>query len=354
MKCDYCFYCDESQKREIESYGLMTEQTLKNVIRKTLIPAEGYIVYAFQGGEPTLCGLDFFKKVLEYQKQYNKNNITINNALQTNGYQIDEKWCEFLHDNQFLVGVSIDGTEEIHNQYRHSKSGEDSYERIYKTTQMFDQYQVEYNILTVVHKNVAENINAIYEEYKKKGWKYQQYIACLDPLEEKRGQKEYALLPEEYGRFLVKLFDLWYGDFVNGGNQPFIRTFENYVAIAKGYPAESCEQRGVCGIQYVIEGDGSVYPCDFFVLDDYKLGNFNEDRIIHVDERRAELGFIVESQKLTAECKACEYFLLCRGGCQRNRERNEEGTYENYFCQAYRIFFAACKDRIMELTKYIQ
>ena len=115
MKCDYCFYCDETQKRIQESYGFMSEQTLKNVIRKTMLRAEGAVSYAFQGGEPTLRGIDFFEKVVEFEKQYNKHGIRVNNALQTNGYLINEAWCEFFQKNHFLIGLSVDGTKEIHD-----------------------------------------------------------------------------------------------------------------------------------------------------------------------------------------------------------------------------------------------
>ncbi len=354
MTCDYCFYCDEAKKRELESFGFMSETTLKNVIRKTLIPAEGSATYAFQGGEPTLRGLDFFKKVLEYQKQYNKNHIQIHNALQTNGYAIDEEWCEFLHDNNFLVGISVDGTEEIHDCYRHSKSGKPTYERVVKTTELFDKYKVEYNILTVVNKKVAASITEIYQEYKKRGWMYQQYITCLDPLNEEHGNSEYALLPEQYGKFLMELFDLWYEDLLKG-KQPFIRQFDNYVAIAKGYPPEACNQRGICGIQNVVEADGSVYPCDFYVLDDYKIGNFNEERLHAINERRVESGFLQRSLQLDARCVECRYYTLCRGECQRNRDYNQETqTYSNYFCEGYKMFFEHIWDRVHEVAGNIR
>ena len=162
MKCDYCFYCDETQKRIQESYGFMSEQTLKNVIRKTMLRAEGAVSYAFQGGEPTLRGIDFFEKVVEFEKQYNKHGIRVNNALQTNGYLIDEAWCEFFQKNHFLIGLSVDGTKEIHDSYRHTKDGKPTFDRIHHAAELMDRYGVEYNILTVVNQKVASNITEIY------------------------------------------------------------------------------------------------------------------------------------------------------------------------------------------------
>ena len=234
MKCDYCFYCDETQKRIQESYGFMSEQTLKNVIRKTMLRAEGAVSYAFQGGEPTLRGIDFFEKVVEFEKQYNKHGIRVNNALQTNGYLINEAWCEFFQKNHFLIGLSVDGTKEIHDSYRHTKDG-------------------------------------------------------------------------------------------------------------------------TCGVQNVVEADGSVYPCDFYMLDDYKLGNFNENRLDEIDTKRTEIGFVERSLLLDEECKVCEYFHICHGGCQRNRDLNElTGKYQNYFCESYKMFFAACLPRMKETVKTLE
>ncbi len=209
MSCDYCFYCDEMQKREQKYYDFMSENTLKNVIRKTLLQAEYNISYVFQGGEPTLRGIDFFRKALEFQKHYNKNNIRVQNALQTNGYALDEEWCKFFYENKFLIGLSVDGTETTHNAMRHSRFGDGTFANVEFAAELMDQYKVDYNILTVVTPPVAENIGDIYTYYKRKNWKYQQYIACLEPLGEEHGTSPYSLKNEIYGQFLIDLFQLW-------------------------------------------------------------------------------------------------------------------------------------------------
>ncbi len=354
MSCDYCFYCDEMEKRDKSSLGFMSEETLKNIIRRTLLRAERGISYAYQGGEPTLRGLEFFEKAIYYQKKYNKNNLSINNALQTNGYSLNEDWCRFFKENHFLLGVSVDGTKEIHNAYRHNKQGEGTYEKVLDGIRLLDRYQVDYNILTVVNQKAAANIEEIYARYQKNGWRYQQYIACLDPLEEKHGQNEYALSPEEYGSFLIRLFDLWYEECLKG-RQPYIRQFENYIGILMGLYPEACDQSGTCGLQYVAEADGSVYPCDFYMLDKYCIGNFNKDQLDTIDRNRQTLGFIETSKNLSKTCKECPYHFLCRGGCQRNRDFNEQsGFYENYFCKSFFQFFETQYDKLKNATKIYQ
>lgn len=354
MHCKYCFYCDEMAKREQGLYGYMSEDTLKNVIRKTMLQTQRQITYAFQGGEPTLRGLDFFRKVIELEKKYNQNHIEVANALQTNGYALNDEWCKFLKENHFLVGVSVDGTKELHDRYRRSATDKNpTYDIVQSNIRLLEKYGVEYNILTVVTEDMAGSAGKIYDSYKKNHWGFQQYIECLDPLGEAVCQSPYSLTAQSYGKFLTELFDLWYRDYKKG-KQPYIRRFENYIGILAGYPPESCEQRGECGIQLVVEADGSAYPCDFFVLDDYRLGNFNTDRLPQMDAKRDEIGFVARSRKIAEKCKSCPYFSLCRNGCQRSREYlPEEDAYINRFCEGYRYFFDHCIDRMRSIAQNI-
>ena len=355
MQCDYCFYCDEMKNRKQASYGFMTEETLKNVIRRTMLRAEGCISYAFQGGEPTLRGLDFFRKLVELQNKYNRNNIRIDNAFQTNGYALDDEWCSFFHENHFLVGVSVDGTKDIHDSLRHAKAdGGPTFDRVAGAIRLLEKHQVEYNILTVVTSWSAGRIGEIYRFYDSMGWRYQQYIECLDPLGEEWGGKPYSLTPEAFGQFMVELFGLWHED-LKRGKMPYNRKFENYVSILMGRIPESCEQRGTCGMQMVVEADGSVYPCDFYVMDRYRLGNFNTDRLDDIDARRREIRFVEESQKVSRVCRECEYYRVCRGGCQRSKiYYPEEKGYRSYFCQGYRRFFGECLGRLKEIAARLE
>lgn len=357
MNCTYCFYRDEAHKRETESYGKMSGDTLKNVIRRTMLNAGGYVSYLYQGGEPTLAGLDFFKTATEYQKRYNHNSVHVYNALQTNGYGIAHdrtdsarEWCEFFRREKFLIGLSVDGTKELHDKYRRDALGRGTYDSVVETAKLFGQYGVDYNILTVVTRDLAMEIEKVYEDYRRRGWKYQQYILCLDPLGE-AGSGEYSLTPEQYGEFLVRLFGLWYRDY-RKGRQPYIREFSNYVGILRGYPAENCAMGGTCTIQNVVESNGNVYPCDFYALDPYCLGNYNQDKFAQIQGHPAAGEFVARSGKLPEECRGCGFFPLCRGGCFRNRVR-KAGTeyYQNRFCGSYRRFFRECLGRLKDIAQ---
>ena len=277
--------------------------------------------------------------------------IFIQSALVEGDWNTKHK---FFKENQFLIGLSIDGTKQLHDMYRHDKNGNPTFDRIKSAADLMDQYGVDYNILTVVTQNTAYHATEIYNYYKRQGWKYQQYIACLDPLGEIRGKSSFALKPEQYGRFLVELFNLWYEDWKNG-EHPYIRQFENYIGILLGYQPESCEQRGICGIQNVVEADGSVYPCDFYMLDEYRLGNFNSDRLVEIDEKRKSIAFVEQSQKSAKDCIECKFHTLCRGGCRRNREFDvAKGEYANYYCESYRFFFEQCLEKMIHIVETIK
>ena len=350
MRCGYCFYCDEAAKRQQPSYGMMAPETLKQVIRKCVIPAEGSCTIAFQGGEPTLCGLPFFEQAVEYAEHFNRNRVPVHFALQTNGYGITEEWCRFFARNHFLVGISVDGIRETHDRWRRGKNGEATYGRVLQAVELLDQFQVEYNILTVVHRDTAERIREIYRDYRRRGWNWLQFIPCLDPLGEERGKQPWSLLPEAYGQFLMDLFDEWQADY-RKGRAPYIRQFDNWIGLAVGMTPESCEQKGECGLQLAVEADGSVYPCDFYVLDEWRLGNFNRDRLAQIRGRGEELGFCARSRSLPAECRECRWLSICRGGCFRNRIETGTAMGKNYFCRAYSMFFERWAETIREIGR---
>jgi uncharacterized protein len=351
MVCDYCFYADIMNNRLIKSYGAMTLGTLQNIIKKSLQFANKECTFAFQGGEPTLVGLNFYRQLLEFQLEFNKSNIDVHYAIQTNGLGISEEWAEFFTDNDFLVGISIDGNKQIHDSLRRDRKSAGTYERIKKSTEILDRYKTKYNILSVVTAQVASKAQMIYNHYKKNGWSYIQFIPCLDPLEETRGTHDYSVSAEKYGDFLKELFDLWYRD-VSQGKIVYIRYFENLVGIILGYPPESCGMSGVCSRQYVVEADGSIYPCDFYVMDMYKLGNINTDNFEQLDQTRKSLRFIEQSSVADMECRKCDWYILCRGGCRRDRE-TPMGFEKNYFCAGYKRFFPYVIDRLVNLAKEV-
>lgn len=351
LRCDYCFYYDTMSKREQSSYGYMTLETLKAVISRVLAYAEGRCTIAYQGGEPTLCGLEFFQKSMEFQKKYNRNHVRIENTLQTNGYHLNRSWAEFFKENHFLVGVSLDGGPKLHDRYRRTQSGKGSFFSVMEHVELLKKSGVNFNILSVVNGLTAPQIKKNYEFYRKNHLDFLQFIACLDPLGEQPGGRDYSLTPEVYGQFLIDLFDLWYQD-LQSGKQPYIRQFENYISMLLGQAPESCDMRGVCGLQYVVEADGSVYPCDFYVLDRYRLGNLNADTIEMIDEARKRTGFLEVSEHKEMACLKCRYYGMCRGGCRRNRQ--PEAGYHQYFCKSYEMFFDTCLPRMMEIAENVR
>ena len=347
MRCRYCFYADELDNREIRSYGKMSVDTMHTIVEKAMEYGDYECTIAFQGGEPTLAGLDFYRDLVAYVTAHEKpKKLKIHYALQTNGYLINEEWAAFLGENHFLVGVSLDGIKEIHDRYRLDAAGKGTYQRVISAIRLLEKHQVEYNILTVVTAATARNGQKIYNYFKKNHFGYQQYIECLDPIGEEPGQHEYSLTPEKYGEFLKSMFDAWYLD-MRSGTYVYNRYFENLMMIMAGQQPESCNMRGVCGKQWVFEADGSVYPCDFYALDQWRLGNIQENSFEEMDEKRDGLGFIQWSMRQQEDCQKCRWFGLCRNGCRRNREPvTAEHTNRNYFCKSYQMFFEYAYPRL--------
>ena len=350
MRCRYCFYADELDNREIRSYGKMSVDTMHTIVDKAMEYGDYECTIAFQGGEPTLAGLDFYRDLVAYVTAHeNPKKLKIHYALQTNGYLINEEWAAFLGENHFLVGVSLDGLKEIHDRYRLDAAGKGTYQRVISAIRLLEKHQVEYNILTVVTAATARNGQKIYNYFKKNHFGYQQDIECLDPIGEEPGQHEYSLTPEKYGEFLKSMFDAWYLD-MRSGTYVYNRYFENLMMIMAGQQPESCNMRGVCGKQWVFEADGSVYPCDFYALDQWRLGNIQENSFEEMDEKRDGLGFIQWSMRQQEGCQKCRWFGLCRNGCRRNREPvTAEHTNRNYFCKSYQMFFEYAYPRLEEI-----
>ena len=350
MRCKYCFYADETQNRETALLGRMTPETLHTLVDKALAYGDGECTFAFQGGEPTLVGLDFFRDLTDYVARHpNPKRIRVHYAFQTNGYALDEAWAAWFAENHVLVGVSLDGPKEVHDRYRVDAAGKGTYNRVIASIRLLEKHHVDYNILTVVTAANARRARQLYDYFKKNGYRYQQYIECLDPIGEVPGGHDYSLTPERYEVFLKALFDAWYLD-MKAGRYVYNRYFENLMMIFAGQGPESCNMRGVCGAQWVIEADGSAYPCDFYALDEWRLGNINTESFEAMEQKRADLGFIQWSTQVAEACRSCKWYALCRNGCRRNREPiTADSTGRNYFCSAYQHFFEYALPRLQEI-----
>jgi len=337
MLCKYCFYANVTDSRLIKHRGVMKRDMLELVVKKALSEVTHACTFGFQGGETTIAGLPFFRDLVEFEKKYNVNRVEVRHTIQTNGMLIDGQWARLLAENKFLVGLSVDGGAELHDHYRVDGRGEGTHKRCMKAAKLFREYGVDFNILSVVTNPMARRPERIYSFYKKNGFRYVQFIPCLDGFGE-NGGAEYSLKPENYGKFLCRIFDLWHADFEKG-NYISIRAFDNYIHMLMGYPPENCAMNGVCSAYPLIEADGTVYPCDFYALDEYLLGSIAEHSFEELLHSKQAESFMLPSRKIEGKCKACTYLRICRGGCRRERELKGEEIGLCGLCEAYRMFF---------------
>lgn len=342
LRCEYCFYEDEKARRKLPDCGMMTMDTVETMLRRANEEAEERISFAFQGGEPMVAGLGFFKAFTELEQSLRRPGICVEYAIQTNGTLINEEWAAFFREHNFLVGVSLDGTKELHDSFRKDPKGTGSFKTVLKGLRILQKHGVDVNILTVVTGPLARRPQAVYEGLKKLGVKYLQFIPCLAPLSEETEKHPFTLPPERYGQFLCILFDQWYRDWERG-EYTSIRLFDDYVHLLSGQRAGTCATAGTCGGYFTVEADGSVYPCDFYALDEFALGNIREDSFAVLTERAC--AFCARGRGMPSACKGCEYAFPCNGGCQR--EWN--GTETNQNCAAYKALF----DHAMPRLKYI-
>lgn len=334
LRCKYCFYCDVAAHRDVFSLGKMEISTAENLIRSALAVADGCsVAFAFQGGEPLLAGKEYFEAFVSLVKKHNEKNSRIFYSVQTNGTVVDDAWAKFFHDNEFLVGLSLDGDYEG-NKFRVDASGQNSYYKIIKAANKLTKHKVEFNILTVLTGYCAQNAERIYKHFRSMGYKYIQFIPCLRPMGENT-QSELYMTSEQYADFLIRIFNLYVKDFTRG-NYMSIRQFDNWVRMYLGERPEQCGLCGFCTHQFVAEGNGNIYPCDFYCTDEWLLGNINEKSLEEMANGQVAHDFIKESLQVSQKCKQCRFYPLCRqGGCKRTRESAD-------YCDSYKKFFSSC------------
>jgi uncharacterized protein len=358
LACKYCFYYDVAANRDYESFGFMQASTMKSLIIKALDSATDHITFAFQGGEPTLIGLDYFKDFVATVNQHISTQ-TIHYAIQTNGTLLTDEFCAFLHQNNFLVGLSLDGPKDMHDLNRIDAKKSGSFKSVDQAARLMAKHKVDFNILTVVTKNTVRHVQKIYRYFKSQGYQYLQFIPCISDFNDSKLQA-FNITPEEYGNFLVQLFDLWYQDIIKGEHIS-IRLFDNYVQMLLGMPPESCDMNGFCSVNPVIEADGSVYPCDFYVLDQWKLGNIKADSLESMISGALAHNFVSSGSKRAEECDSCTYYQLCRSGCRRHKEmfadthaKSDQDLHDNYFCESYKIFFHHSSDKLKQIARFVR
>ena len=308
---------------------------MKTLVQKVFDYAEEEVSFVFQGGEPTLAGLEFYKAFIDMQNKFNKKHISVCNSIQTNGYNLDEKWAAFFRKHNFLVGLSMDGTKELHDSLRTDKTGKGTYTNVMKSVGLLEEHNVNFNIICVVTNFTARHPKKVFTALKK--YHFLQFIPCIDDFSGEK--KNYSLTNKRYADFLCSTFDDYYRC-IKQDNYVSVRNFDNYIQMLCGRPPENCAMNGRCIPYFLAEWDGSIYCCDFYVLDKWKLGNIMCDSLAEIYNGDKMKQFIAESFYVSEKCKKCKWFMLCRGGCKRDREPIVNGVLgENRLCNSYKIFF---------------
>lgn len=324
----------------------VVDAMLRNAMQ--YIGENGSLTVMFQGGEPTLAGAAFFRYFTEQAERMRPAGSRIQYALQTNGYHISEELLAVMKQYRFLVGVSLDGYRLLHDTYRVDADGNGTWGVILKNLKRLQQAGIETNALCVITAQAAGNAQRIYKTLKQLGMRYQQYILCLDPMDGCRGTMPFSITPQAYGIFLKDAFDLWYGDWKRG-DYVSIRMFEDMVYNAMGMPCSNCALSGACGQYLVVEADGSAYPCDFYALDSWRLGNIASDAVESLMEGELARKFRSQRYPIPDACAGCEYLQLCRTGCFRDWEQ-AEGKNRNHYCQSFRMLLDYAKGRFAEIA----
>ncbi|UCD29981.1 MAG: anaerobic sulfatase-maturation protein [Planctomycetota bacterium] len=357
LACAYCFYLEKETHYHKGEQWRMSDETLEQYVRQYIAAqpeAMKEIDFAWQGGEPTLMGIEFFERAIEFQAKYCPDGRTIRNSIQTNGTLLDDDWCKFLRDNDVLVGLSIDGPADLHDKYRYDKQHKPTFDRVIQSMRCMQKHGVDFNALTVVNRHNGDYPRRVYRFLKDAGVEFIQFIAIVERIDMAEDLinvqppadrdldkiiSERSVRPEQYGRFLIGVFNEWVR---NDVGRVFVPLFDQALAAWMGIEPPLCIFQKQCGRALVIEHNGDLYSCDHFVFPSYKLGNIHEKSIAELVNmpRQVQFGRDKES-KLPKQCLDCTVRFVCNGGCPKNRilqtPAGEPGL--NYLCQGYKMFF---------------
>lgn len=346
LRCRYCFYADVAEHRQQASLGIMQEETADAILDRIALDISpgDRIQFIFQGGEPTLAGLPFFRHFVEKVAHWDPG-IAVSYALQTNGILLDEDWCRFLKEHDFLVGVSLDILPECHDAVRVDTGGRGTYGRVLESIRLLDRHAVAYNVLCTLTNTLARHPQQVWKRLCQLDIAYVQFTPCLGELE---GKSPYALTPKRFASFYIQLFLLWLADYRKGKYRS-VKLFDDVVnLLVLGRPT-ACGMNGHCQPQLVVEADGSVYPCDFYCLDQYRLGNLWEQGILAMLQGEAVQRFLQRPHTAPSLCSSCRYRSYCGGNCKRMQKEiccAEEDTE----C-GYREFLDQCGPALAEIAR---
>jgi serine-type anaerobic sulfatase-maturating enzyme len=348
LDCTYCFFLSK-EKLYPNSRFRMSDDLLETYIRQVIesqrVPE---VTIAWQGGEPTLMGLDFFKRSLEYVKKYARPGITIQHTMQTNGILLNDAWCDFFHEHHFLIGLSLDGPQAMHDTYRVDKGGAPTFHKVMRAARLLQAHQVEFNILTTVNAANADHPLEVYRFLRDEvGAQFMQFIPIVERINEhgeigfQEGNKvsERSVKPEQWGTFLITIFDEWVRHDVG---TVFVQMFDAALASWYGVPPSLCIFSETCGNALALEHNGDLYSCDHFVEPNYLLGNIKQKHMIELvaSDQQRQFG-LNKRDSLPRYCRECEVRFACHGECPKNRflETPDGEPGLNYLCAGYKAFF---------------
>jgi uncharacterized protein len=337
LDCSYCFYLD----RDADPYKelparKMSDEVLERLVDTYLFYSYPNSTFAFQGGEPTLAGLPFFTRLVELQKQYGRDGQNVSNALQTNGVLIDKDWCQLFHQYNWLIGLSLDGPEEINDLYRFNKAGRGTWKQVMRALETMQKEKVEFNILCVLSQANVEKPKELYKFWKSLGLDNVQYIPLAE-FNPDGSRMPFTITPEQYGRFLVETFEQWWPD----RRKMRIRFFDNLAESLAGQKPGSCTMHETCDSYCVVEYNGDIYPCDFFVESPWRLGNIMIDGWGEIARKVKRYSFAAKKTLAHPMCQVCEYQSICHGGCPKFRHGPHKRFEDlDYFCQSYKMIFS--------------
>jgi uncharacterized protein len=354
LACSYCFYLDKKRLYPQEKNFRMSEELLEDFIRQYIKCQPGPVVsFAWQGGEPTLRGMDFFEKAVELQNKYVPEGWQVQNAFQTNGILLNDEWCEFFKENDFLVGISIDGPAELHDVYRSDKEGHPTHKRVLNGLHLLQEHRVEYNVLCAVNNLNAMYPLEVYRFFKDEGVRYIQFIPIVEHIGSAKVSPR-TVRAEDYGRFLIAVFNEWVR---NDIGRVFVQVFEECVGLWMGVGPVLCTLGAICGRAMIMEHSGDLYSCDHFVSPEYKLGNIQEEALVDMVGSPKQKKFGQDKRDaLPRYCRECDVRFICNGGCPKDRflqMPDGEGGL-NYLCAGYKQFFNYTAVFMREIARMVR
>lgn len=375
LECDYCFYLEKQALYGAGEAYRMTDEVLSAFIVNYITSQPTPLVeFVWQGGEPTLLGLDFFKRLVELQRPFSRRKSIVN-SLQTNGTLLTDAWCTFLRKNGFMVGISIDGPQEIHDRHRRDPKGKGSFHRVMRGLRLLQTHGVEYNVLASVARETARQPLEVYNFLKGEGVKFIQFAPIVERLADAsssrlglrlagpawsdRGETRsqvtsWSVIPEEYGDFLIAIYEEWVR---NDVGKVFVMNFEWALNAWIGNPSPVCIHAQQCGLSVAVEHNGDVYACDHCVYPQYRLGNVLRDRLSDLVLKSRKSGFGVSKEtSLPQRCRECEVLKACQGGCPKHRfAKTHDGLPGlHYLCEGYKKFFLHIRKYLKVMTSLLE